>query len=326
MQKQYLMGQDDWLSRLPSSGNRKTYINPRLKQKLIELAIFEAFNFYAYFFDKNVGKQDYKQLAADYQSHLDWGYDLGLFGPGSIPEKDHLSLWCLAKFFAPKKYIESGVFIGSSLHAFLAESGLEKVIVIDPNLKALKIPEYNLPNADLIDNKDFSQLELKIDSSNTLAYFDDHIDTAARIEQAVSKGLEYILFDDSTGFEGIVQRFHPAIPTLPMIVNHEWFEPGDEIGWMYDKQSQLRNSSDQIKNLSRYIKSAAKGLIHGRRSRFDWVSLSITEQLLEECRRAKQQIECWCQIPNLGLYTPQGYPYKTTDTTKYLVRLRSRNS
>jgi len=334
MQKQYLMGQDNWLLRSPISERQKTYISPRLKQKLIELAVSEAFDYYASFLGQDTNGWDYRELAIDYQRHLEWGHNLGLFGRGSIPDKDHLSLWCLARIFAPKTYIESGVFIGSSLHAFLASSCLEKAIAIDPDLEVIRIPKSDLPNAELIDDRDFSQLELEVNGSSALAYFDDHIDTAARIEQAASKGLKYVLFDDSTGLEGIVQGPYPAIPTLPMIVNHEWFEPGDEIGWMYEKQSQSGSSKGQTQPLSRHIKDAIKSVIYPKQvsqsqrnsPSITWISLSMTEQLLDKCRSAKARIEGYCQLPDLGLYMPQAYPRKTGDTTKYLVKLRTSNS
>ncbi|MDP1171564.1 hypothetical protein, partial [Klebsiella pneumoniae] len=83
-----------------------------------------------------------------------------------------------------------------------------------------------------IGDMDFSELQLDIeDDEVSLAYFDDHVDSAARILQASEKGLKYLVFDDSTGLEGVCQRAYPAVPTIPMILDIECFRPGDRMAW-----------------------------------------------------------------------------------------------
>ena len=108
--------------------------------------------------------------------------------------------------------------MGSSIHAFMNSPAIKKIFAIDPDLRNLKIPRKSIPGAELIDEKDFSQIDFVLSGMKALVYFDDHIDTARRIIQASQKGFRYVLFDDSTGLEGICQRFYPAIPTIPMIM------------------------------------------------------------------------------------------------------------
>lgn len=297
MDVKYLMGNDDVLIRSDSGSNKKTYITPKLRTKLLRVAMIRAFDFYTAFFRKAGCPLDYDKLVLQYEIIFSHAVSLGLFEAGGISEKDHLNLWCLGQIYSPEVYLESGVFIGSSLHAFIQSPDLKKVIAIDPNLGVLKIPEDDIPGAKLIGDKDFSQLDINFSGSRSLAYFDDHINTADRIIQASRMGLTHLLFDDSTGLEGVCQRLYPAVPTIPMIVDYELLSAGDELSWSY-----MREGSNEEATL---------------------VSLNIDEAFIDKCQMAKVRIKNFCKIPDLGDYIPQSYPAKTVDTSKFLVELNS---
>jgi len=196
------------------------------------------------------------------------------------------------------------------LHAFINSPGIRKIIAIDPNLNKLKIPKESIPGAKLIDDKDFSQIKIDLSGVRSLAYFDDHIDTADRILQSFDKGLRYVLFDDSTGLEGICQRLYPAIPTIPMIMNAELLSPGDELSWYFNRPSntELR---DIIKRIIRRISGEG-----GTR-----LTLVIAQELIEKCLDTKKLIRKYKMLPNLGEFIPQRYPERIVDTSKFIVEL-----
>lgn len=296
MDEQYLMGNNDLLKRSTSSGNEVTFISYKLRSNFIQAAIKYAFEFYSEFFENanTYQKWDYDKLFIKYDRIYNHAISLGLFQPGGISEKDHLNFWCLSNVLSPEMYIESGVFIGSSLHSFINSPKLKKAIAIDPNLNNLRVPKTNNPSILLINDRDFSQINIEDSNSKTLVYFDDHINTADRILQAYQKGLTYLLFDDSTGLEGICQRLYPAIPTVPMIINCHLLNTGEKLCWTW------RRGNNNI----------------GTR-----VSLTITNELIDKCYRAKNLIKKYAKLPDLGDFMPQPYPEKTVNTSKYLLVL-----
>ena len=306
-----MMGNNDGVVRAAAGSVVRTISNHRLKTSLLKGAMYEAFGFYSRFFGMINHSLDFDKLAVEYEKELSHARSLQLFMPGGICEKAHLNLWCLGRVFAPEIYIESGVFIGSSLHAFINSPELKKVIAIDPNLRKLKIPKNDIPGAVLVNDKDFSELELSGMVAKTLVYFDDHINSASRIIQASKKGIKFLLFDDSTGFEGICQRLYPSIPTVPMIMNYELLKPNDQLSWTFRPTS----SGSKLKQIIKQIILRKK--IHNNIR----VSLHITDELIEECRQAQSLIKKWKKIPDLGKYIPQLYPEKMIDTSKYLIEL-----
>lgn len=310
MDKKFLMGNSDWLMRSKVGGDLSTIISPRLRTNLIMAAMRKAYQFYADFLEISVSNVDFEKLIFEYERDHSHAISLRLFQRGGIREKDHLNLWCLSHIYSPEVYVESGVFIGSSLHAFINSPGIKKVIAIDPNLNNLKIPVESIQGAELIDDKDFSQIKIDLSGVRSLAYFDDHIDTADRILQSFDKGLRYVLFDDSTGLEGICQRLYPAIPTIPMIMNAEILSPGDELSWYYN-----RPSKTELKDIIKRIIRRRSG---GGGTR---VTLVITQELIEKCLDAKKLIRKYKVLPNLGEFIPQRFPERIVDTSKFIVEL-----
>ncbi|WP_139240770.1 hypothetical protein [Geitlerinema sp. PCC 9228] len=304
MEKQYLMHINSVLTYSSVEKNEPTFMSPKLRSKFIQAAIRYACDFYSDFFGEgvNIGQDlDNEKLYIEYNKIYSHALSLGLFQPGGISEKDHLNFWCLANIFSPEMYIESGVFIGSSLHAFInsLNPDLKKIIAIDPNLSNLKVSTKNSLDMLLVDDKDFYQIDIDTTSFyKTLVFFDDHINSAERILQAYEKGLAYLLFDDSTGLEGICQRFYPAIPTVPMIINCHLLSPGEELCWTLKK-----NSDTGVR-----------------------ISLTINQELIDKCYQAKSLIKKCSKIPELGDFIPQPYPGKTVNSSKYLIELKQSSS
>jgi len=295
MEKKFLMTDATPLLRRESNVFEPTELTAHLFEQLITLSIDAALSFYAEFFGREPLGVD-RGLVKEYLVAREEGLRFGLFAAGGISDKDHLSFWCLSKVLEPQHYVESGVFIGSSLHAFLRGSKAAKIVAIDPDLRQLRIPQELLADAHLVQDKDFSQIDLELSAEEVgLVYFDDHIDAAERIVQASNKGLRYLLIDDATGFEGICQRLYPAVPTIPMILHAESFAIGDRLSWSFPRGG---NS-------------------------FVRVTLDFNAAMMEKCASAKQRIRKCAKLPDLGELLPQFAPARTLDTSKYLLELQA---
>lgn len=311
MDSKFLMGSEDWLERTNADDAVATNVSPGLRRSLVKAAIQKAVEFYRAWFaviDADVASGT---LADEYEHAYAEAVSLGLFEAGGVGEKDHLNFWCLGRVFAPQVYVESGVFIGSSLHAFIGSSALQSTVAIDPDLTKLKVPTQNIPGARLIDDEDFSQVTFDLAGMSALAYFDDHIDAASRIVQAHDKGFKHLLFDDATGVEGVCQRLYPAVPTLPMIMHAEMLSPGEALTWYFPLPVDMRLRARARRLLT--FESAAAGM---------QVRLPVTQALVDRCFQAKGLISKCEMIPDLGEFIPQRFPRPMVDTSKYIVTLR----
>lgn len=323
MHTKFLMGESDGLVRVASDNRVATVVSADLRNRLLSQAIDSAMAAYAEFFGKKDGYACTAEMRREYESDFAEAFSLGLMCHGGIRAKDHLNLWCLAKVLLPQTYIESGVFVGSSLHAVIrgAKSSLSHVIAVDPRLEVLRVPKDSLPNGRFVDQEDFSELEFGDVGRDSLAYFDDHIDTAGRIMQASAKGVRYVLFDDSTGFEGICQRLYPAIPTVPMIVHEGLLRSGDEFHWSVSGSVPGERAHGLLERIGRRIRGGDK-----RRSSIVRVSCLITDAMIERCDEARKCIVKWMQVPDLGRFIPQDYPEKTVDSSKFLLELHNNHT
>jgi hypothetical protein len=314
MDSKYLMGRNDPILRQKTDSIGNTELNSSLKKRLIRAAIKEGIQFYSNFFDIEKNSINEDDVYNNYLKKLNHANVLGLFQKGGIREKDHLNFYCLGQVLKPNTYIESGVFIGSSLHAYTQTDKIAKIVAIDPNLGKLKLPKEDLMNAKCIDDLDFSQIDFGSIPDNTLAYFDDHINSAHRIIQAHEKGIKYLLFDDSTGFEGICQRLYPAVPTIPMIMHHEILKEGDELNWTWV----IKSTSQKNVNANFFSFKKTK---HNPQETYKKLTLKLTTELLKSCSIAKDKIKRVQKIPDFGEFIPQALPEKMNDQSKYLVEL-----
>lgn len=305
MDKKFLMGAGDGLVRSKYSGPEVIAISAGLRDRFRKKAIELSLNFFTDFLGKSTSSESIEELFEEYGEVYEEAKALNLFDIGGIGEKDHLNFWILSKVFRPRTYIESGVFIGSSFQAF-TRAGVKHAIAIDPNIHVLRVPKSSVNNGQFVSDKDFSQLEIDNIDDQTLAYFDDHVNTAKRIIQANDKGIKYLCFDDSTGFEGICQRLYPAMPTLPIIMNAGLLRLGDELTWTHDQK----------------VNSALKKLKELRSVNRKKVQLKVDQDFIDLCNNAKNLVDKWATIPNLGDYVPQTKNRKFMDVTKYMVKLK----
>jgi hypothetical protein len=312
MDKKHLMGQGDAIVRRHVTGMLPTEISGVWRRGLLKSAIAYACEALAAELDVADAPRDLDELVKSYEQTMDRAVGLGLFQRGGIREKDHLMLWCLAQMLQPELYIESGVFIGSSLHAVASTPSVKEVVAIDPNLTRLLVPRTDIPGGRFIDQQDFSELSLDCRGRRALAYFDDHINTADRILQACDKGITQVVFDDSTGMEGICQRLYPALPTLPMIMRPDLLVPGAELAWTF-KRSSLGGLTGVVKQAM--WKAIGRGYVR--------LSFTVTDDLVEQCRAAKSRIRKCINLPNLADFVPQIRPSESIDIAKFFVLLDS---
>ncbi len=296
-------------------------ISSSLRKNFVNLAIKESFKFFSNFFnDKSIKEYNFKLLTNEYCRIIKNAYDFNLFKVGGISEKDFLLLWCFHKYFNADNYIESGVYIGSSLYAAISGTQNAKIIGIDPNLKNLKLPKDLIAKCKLINDKDFSEINFtEINKKKSVVFFDDHINAADRIIESFNKGFKYLIFDDANGFEGISQRLYPAFPSIPIIMNSNLISTNDAFHWIY-KQRIIEK--DVFPNKLNILKQIYK-IIKGNNSTL--VRAEFNEKLLEKCLFAKSLIQRSIILPDLGDYILPTNPLNISiNQRKYLIQLNQK--
>jgi len=235
---------------------------------------------------------------------------LRLFTIGGVPVRNFTALALINHYLHPRLYIESGYFTGSSIFAAFFNKRLERVIGFDPVPSNYRIDRES--EAVRVDRRqtDFATYEgLDVPAEDALAYFDDHINTAARILQSAEKGLLHVIFDDSCGVNGTCQRLWPSMPTLFFIRRHKEIAEGERLSWEHHPAS----------NLS--LRSLGKRLLG--RSGPTRLECRFDDKMLELCREADECIAAVHKIPDLSdfifdLASP------TVETTQHFVVLKRR--
>jgi len=134
---------------------------------------------------------------------------------GSTSLAGLLPLYVVSRLIDPDMIIESGVFVGSSLHMFSSTFDRLPIYAFDINLKKLRVKPDNAS----LNEMDWSQFNNLPRHDNTLAFFDDHINCAKRILECQSKGVRWAIFDDSPPVGRLFNYRYPAIPSIPMIMD-----------------------------------------------------------------------------------------------------------
>jgi hypothetical protein len=138
-------------------------------------------------------------------------------------------LFVIARNLNPSLIVESGVWFGSSLHCFRNACPAAQLYGFDLDFSRLKFADSAIH---LVEN-DWSQSDIRANSSNDLCYFDDHINNALRIRQAYERGFRNLIFDDAATL-GEVHKFrYPGLPTVPMLVEQELVD-GDTLRWYHE--------------------------------------------------------------------------------------------
>lgn len=121
---------------------------------------------------------------------------------GGMQINDMFSFYFLLKTLRPSTIIESGCWNGLSTKLIRRTLGKDcKIICLDPR----DIPENGFhddnPNTIYFTGKLFNDFEnLNIDNLNkqtTLCFFDDHQNSAQRLEQCIKKGFKHIFLNDN---------------------------------------------------------------------------------------------------------------------------------
>jgi len=137
-----------------------------------------------------------------------------------------LAVYFLARKLSPRVIIESGVFVGASLHALRSGAPDAKIFAFDVNFGPLKYRDESITylETDWVEAGRF-------DGEGGFAFFDDHINNAERILQAREMGFRYLLFDDAPKMGEITQYRYPGVPTVPMIMDEDL--GAYSIGWKH---------------------------------------------------------------------------------------------
>ncbi len=147
--------------------------------------------------------------------------------PGSTSAQGMMPLWLAARLIAPDVLVESGVFVGSSLRMFRHALPEARIFAYDITFGPLKYRDESIDyrECDWIENLP------QIDSQRpTLAFFDDHVDAARRLDEAISCGVDWVLFDDNPHVGHLGWYRYPSLPSVPMIVD-ESFPDGAVMEW-----------------------------------------------------------------------------------------------
>ena len=228
-----------------------------------------------------------------------------LIAYGGIPEKNYLALSLISQLLNPSVYVESGFFKGSSLLAVSSAKNLKSIIGFDPihtEYKAILPSHLEV----LLLKTDFAEYKFTDqDLSSSLLYFDDHINTAERIIQASDKGFKNLIFDDSCGLMGTVERVYPSLPSLFFIDHVDDLVEGDQIFWKNDRKKVF----DFWGIASLIIKKK------------NYFSFKFDKSTLNLCREAKNRISNIYKIPDLNDYINTKRPMPN-DITQHFVILK----
>lgn len=242
-----------------------------------------------------------------FNATLEKAYAKRLLGHGGVPERNFLALWLIADILGVENYVESGIFKGSSVFGVASASNIKTVTGLDPDLS-------NWAATGLIDNvalslstDDFSSYNFGAKIENSLAYFDDHINSAMRIIQAHDKGFKRVCFDDSCGVMGTAERVWPSLPSIFFIMNVEHFSVGDYIAWPREVTTQRKILGGRL-TLS-FLRRRFK-------CRFE-----LTQEIIDLCYEAKSRIKLVGKIPDLNDFIVTRRNIRPNDITQHMVVL-----
>jgi len=154
--------------------------------------------------------------------------------PGLLP------LYLVSRAIAPGMIIESGVFIGSSLHMFADTFSGLPIYAFDIDMTRLEIESQGIVLCEM----DWNQFDHLPKHENTIVFFDDHINCAKRILECQKKGIRWAIFDDSPSIGRLEQYRYPAIPSVPIILD-EFMPHGSTFEWHHlDTNLKLKYTHD----------------------------------------------------------------------------------
>ncbi len=171
-------------------------------------------------------------------------HPLQVHRPGYVSLSEAFWLWRLAAELRPALVVESGTMDGYS--AWWLRQGTDPARCHLHTYDPAGCPRINCgPNWNHTTRHDFPCAEIAVDlqdSPLTLAFFDDHQDQGARLDQAVAAGIRHVVFHDTypgrranpSLWERGVGRFsdcrvfqfpaltEPAVFRRPELAGHRW--------------------------------------------------------------------------------------------------------
>ena len=263
------------------------HIEANLERKLIKLACKKILNFLEDIVPDFKTDTNVETCIKNFFSTFNLAKSQNLITYGGVPERNFLALSILSQFLNPNIYVESGFYKGSSLLACSSPKNLSTIIGFDPDHKnyCVELPRHLKVN---LKQNDFADFDFKkYDLTNSLLYFDDHINTAQRIIQASDKGFKNLIFDDSCGLMGTTERVYPSLPSLFFIDNVNEIDEDYTISW----------SKDRIRRSYKLF-----GIFNLSIKKKHYFSFKFDKYTLELCREAKKRILSINKIPDLNDY------------------------
>jgi hypothetical protein len=283
-----------------------------ISENLAEQAFHLGFGVVRNFLREHASLEDHGESRPDeafarFKKALESAYQQGLIGRGGVPERNFLSLWLVANLMQPGLYVESGVFKGASLFAVASTSKAQKIVGFDPNPSAWRA---RLDGHDVVLERhqhDFSEHSFDAVPKSSLAYFDDHINSAKRILEAKEKGFRYLIFDDSCGLTGTSERVWPSLPSLFFIMNHERLREGDFLAWPKETQREITKLDGRLT-----FRHRKRSVQH----RFE-----ITREVIDLCRSARAVVAKCEKMPDLSDFIVTRHSIGVHDVTQHFVVL-----
>lgn len=198
-----------------------TFVNSYLisPNSVLESYIAE-FSAVAYNFYLNLGIDVKEEAIAKFVHSFFETYRLKEIEDNSGGSGFHNSFWLYmtSKVFNPELIIESGVWKGHSSWLLQKSSPLAKLYAFDISFSYLiyKSPQINYVESDW---STYTFDESKELISNSICFFDDHIDSAKRVIEAYEKGFRRLIFDDSPPLNKMFTFGIPPFPTVPVIMD-----------------------------------------------------------------------------------------------------------
>jgi hypothetical protein len=141
-----------------------------------------------------------------------------------------LFLFLIARRRNPSVIVESGVYKGLSTYFLSAACPNSRLWAFDPDLSELAFRSANAT----YEVTDWMESGIRCDPlQSSLAFFDDHQCQARRIVEAYSRGIRYLIFDDSWPIEAVAGCGWPPVPTIDMVMNDS-LEPNEIVQWIED--------------------------------------------------------------------------------------------
>ena len=140
---------------------------------------------------------------------------------------DSLWLYLLARAFTPRLIVESGSHKGHSAWLFRQACPQAEIHSFDISWDHLAYRDTGVS----YHKHDWSEADLNSGNPlESLAFFDDHISHARRIEEAWARGFRLLLLDDNFPAHQLHATGGPPVPSLAMLLDPTLTD-GQEIAW-----------------------------------------------------------------------------------------------